>query len=163
MDLAAIEEIKRIKYRYLRCLDLKRWEALADTLCVNATAQYGTLAYGEPLSFTGRDEIVRFLRDKLGNDVITVHSVSQPEIDVDGDTASGTWCLEDTVIAADYRVMIKGAAFYEDLYRRCDGGVWRIERTGYQRTYEAMMSFDDLPSFQLTANRWAVEAPAGGE
>src|SRR3954466_3482395 len=91
MDLVALEEIKRVKHRYLRCVDLKRWDELADVLAPEATANYGTPTYGEPLNLTGRDEIVGFLRDKLGPDIITVHFAAQPEIEIDGDTASGTW------------------------------------------------------------------------
>ena len=44
-----------------------------------------------------------------------------------------------------------------DLYRRDDDGVWRIARTGYIRSYEAVQSLDDVPSWKLTANRWATE------
>jgi hypothetical protein len=154
MDLVALEEIKRLKYRYLRCVDTKNWDELADVLTADVTADYGTPAYGEPLRFAGRDALVGFLRDKLGPGIITTHFASQPEIDVDGDEASGIWNFEDTVIATEYRVVIVGAAFYEDRYGKEDGR-WRIRHTGYQRTYEAMLSLDDLPSFRLTANRWA--------
>ena len=58
------------------------------------------------------------------------------------------------MIATEHRVVIRGAAFYQDRYRRVDG-VWLIAHTGYVRSYEAVMSLDDLPSFQLTANLWA--------
>src|SRR5205823_10809323 len=156
MDLIALEEIRRLKYRHLRSVDLKRWDDLADTLTEDATANYGTPVYGEPLTLTGRAGIVEFMREKLGPEIITVHFASQPEIDIDGDRASGTWCFEDTVIATQYQVVIHGAAFYEDTYRRDADGAWRISHTGYERTYEAMLSLKDLPSFQLTANRWAA-------
>ena len=115
---------------------------------------------GEPLNLTGRDEIVGFLRDKLGPDIITVHFAAQPEIEIDGDTASGTWAFEDTVIATEYRVVVKGAAFYEDRYTRGEDGRWRISHTGYVRTYEVMMSLDDVPSLKFTANRWAEQPTA---
>jgi SnoaL-like domain len=164
MDLAALEEIRQLKYRYLRCVDLKRWEELADTLTPGATADYGTLALGQPVRLTGRDEIVAFLRGRLGQDIITVHFASQPEIVIEGAAASGTWCFEDTVIATGHRVMIKGAAFYEDRYAWGEDGRWRISHTGYVRTYEAMLSLDDLPSLRFTANRWAAQPawqPAG--
>ena len=121
---------------------------------------YGTPALGEPVSLTGRAEIVAFLRDKLGPGIITVHVASQPEIDIEGDTASGTWSFEDTVIATEYRVVIKGAAFYEDRYARGEDGRWRISHTGYVRTYEMMLSLDDLPSLKITANRWAAQPSA---
>ena len=117
---------------------------------------YGTRALGKPIQLTGRDEIVTFLRDSLGPGIVTVHFASQPEIDVDGDAATGTWSFEDTVIATEYRVLIKGAAFYEDRYARGEDGRWRISHTGYVRTYEVMMSLDDVPSLKFTANRWAA-------
>src|SRR6202034_1133600 len=75
----------------------------------------------------------------------------QPEITVDGDTATGSWRFEDTVIATEHRIVIKGAAFYQDRYERGADGKWRIAHTGYVRTYEAMLSLDDLPSFKFTA------------
>ncbi|NGN69561.1 nuclear transport factor 2 family protein [Streptomyces sp. A7024] len=155
MDLVALEEIRRLKYRYLRCVDLKRWDELAQTLTDDATAAYGTPALGTDVALTGRDEILAFMREKLGPEVITAHRCSQPEIDVDGDRATGTWHFEDTVIATEFDVMITGCAFYEDRYERGADGVWRISHTGYERTYEAMLSLKDLPSFKLTANRWS--------
>ena len=97
---------------------------------------------------------------RLGPDIITSHFTTQPEITVDGDTAHGTWGFEDKVIATEYRMMITGAAFYEDRFARGEDGRWRIAHTGYVRTYEATMSLDDLPSFRLTSNRWAAQ-PAG--
>jgi hypothetical protein len=160
MDLAALEDIRRVKYRYLRCVDLKLWDEIAEVFTPDATADYGTRALGEPVRLTGRDEIVAFLRDKLGPGIVTVHFASQPEIDVDGDVASGTWSFQDTVIATEYRVLIKGAAFYEDRYSRGEDGRWRIAHTGYVRTYEVMLSLDDVPSLKFTANRWAAQPSA---
>jgi hypothetical protein len=157
MDLVALEEIRQVKYRYLRCVDLKLWDEIADVFTADATVDYGSPATGEPLKFSGRDEIVAFLRDKLGPGIITVHAAGQPEITVDGDAASGIWSFEDTVIATEYRVLIKGAAFYEDRYERGGDGRWRIAHTGYVRTYEMMMSLDDVPSYRITSNRWAAQ------
>jgi len=163
MDLVAIEEIRQVKHRYLRCVDLKLWDDLADTFTEDATADYGTPALGQPLRLVGRDGIVGFLRSNLGPDIITFHFASQPEIAVDGDEATGTWAFEDTVIATEYRVVITGAAFYEDRYARAADGKWRIAHTGYTRTYEATMSLDDLPSFRITSNRWAAHQAAAGQ
>jgi hypothetical protein len=151
MDLVTLEEIRQVKYRYLRCVDLKLWDEMAEVFTPDATADYGTHAYDKPLQITGRDEIIAFLRAKLGPDMITVHSAGQPEITVDGDRASGTWSFEDTVIATEHRGVVKGAAFYQDRYQRGADGRWRIAHTGYVRTYEAMLSLDDLPSFRLIA------------
>jgi hypothetical protein len=150
-ELRAIEEIRQVKYCYLRCVDLKLWDEIGDTFTPDATVDYGTMVYGKPLKISGREHIVEFFRTKLGPDIITVHSAGQPEIIVDGGTARGTWSFEDTVIAIEHRVVIKGAAFYRDRYERGEDGHWRIAHTGYVRTYEAMLSLDDLPSFRLTA------------
>ncbi|HEY2307407.1 MAG TPA: nuclear transport factor 2 family protein [Streptosporangiaceae bacterium] len=160
MDLTALEEIRRVKYRYLRCVDLKLWDEIAEVFTADATVDYGTRALGEPIQLRGREEIVAFLRKSLGPGIITVHFASQPEIDVDGVTATGTWSFEDTVIATEYRVVIQGAAFYEDRYARGEDGRWRISHTGYVRTYEVMMSLDDVPSLKFTANRWAAQPGA---
>ncbi len=160
MDLVALEEIRQVKYRYLRCVDLKRWEEMVEVFTPDATADYGSPATGQPLRFGSRDEIIAFLRDNLGPDIITLHAAGQPEIDIDGAAARGTWRFEDTVIATGYRLVIKGAAFYEDRYQRGDDGRWRIAHTGYVRIYETTQSLDDLPSLRFTANRWATE-PAG--
>ena len=155
MDLVEIEKIRRLKYRYLRCVDLKLWDEIGDVFTPDATADYGTPSAGRPLNLGSRDEIVGFLRDSLGNGIITLHAAGQPEIDINGDQATGTWRFTDTVIATEYKVVISGAAFYEDRYRRCDDGQWRISHIGYQRIFESSMSLEDLPSWRLTANRWA--------
>ena len=91
MDLVTLEEIRQLKYRYLRCVDQKLWDEMADVFTADATVDYGTRVYGQPLTLTSRDEIIAFFRAKLGPDVITVHAAGQPEITVDGDTATGTW------------------------------------------------------------------------
>jgi len=151
MDLVTVEEIRQLKYRYLRYVDQKLWDEMADVFTPGATVDYGTRALGEPLKLAGRDEIIAFFRENLGPAILTVHAAGQPEITVDGETATGSWRFEDTVIATEYRIVIKGAAFYQDRYEREADGRWRIAHTGYVRIYEAMMSLDDLPSFKFTA------------
>ena len=155
MDLAALEEIRQVKYRYLRCVDLKLWDEIGDVFTDGASADYGTRAAGRPLNLRGRDEIVSYLRDHLGPEIITVHRCGQPEISVHDHQATGTWSFEDTVIATAHRVLIHGAAFYEDTYERGADGRWRISHTGYQRIYETMSSLDDTPSLRFTSNMWA--------
>ncbi|MDX6741378.1 nuclear transport factor 2 family protein [Actinocorallia sp. A-T 12471] len=147
--LAAVEDIKRLKYRYLRTLDLKRWDEFAETLAPDATADYGSHAGGTPLRFAGRDAIVGYLSGALGPDITTVHVCHHPEITVDGDTAQATWCLEDTVLATPFRTLIRGAAYYTDTYRR-DAAAWRISHTSYTRLYEATIPYTDLPNLHLT-------------
>ncbi len=156
MDLVALEQIRALKYRYLRALDLKEWDEFAGTLAQDATGDYGSPSGGGPLRFTDRDAIVGFMRSALDANIITVHVCTHPVIEVDGETATGTWCLEDTVIVPEYDVMIRGAAYYRDRYRIADGQ-WKIAHTGYERLYEATTSLQ-AAGFRLTANRWAQPA-----
>jgi hypothetical protein len=58
------------------------------------------------------------------------------------------------VIVPELKVLIRGAGYYHDDYRRDTDGTWRIAATSYERIYEAMTSLDDTPSFTLLANRW---------
>ena len=79
-----IDEIERVKYRYLRALDTKHWDEFADTLTEDIVGEYGS-SLGEEHHFTDRDSLVEFMRSAMPANVITEHRVTQPEIDVDGD------------------------------------------------------------------------------
>jgi hypothetical protein len=149
--LRSLEEIRQVKYRCLRCVDLKLWDEIGDVFTEDADMDYGTVAYGKPLKIAGRAGIVAFFRTKLGPDTLTSHSAGQPEITVDESTAAGIWHIRDTVLATRHRMLITGAAFHHDRYERGADGRWRVAGTRCVRNYEAMVSLDDLPSFKLTA------------
>lgn len=153
MDLEAIHQISRLKYRYLRALDTKSWEEFADTLIPEATA-----TYGESMQFESREALLEFLRNTLAPHVITEHRCDHPEIEVDGDTATGIWYLADTMLIPEHNLILRGAAFFADRYVLTADG-WRIAHTGYERTYEVAVSLSDIPSFRLTSNRWALLQP----
>ena len=155
MDLAAVAAISRLKYRYLRALDTKSWDEFADTLIPEATA-----TYSEYLQFESRDALVAFMRNTLGPHVITEHRCDHPEIDIDGEKATGVWYLADTVLIPEHNMLLRGAAYYDDRYVLCDDGEWRIAHTGYRRTYEIVLSLTDIPSFRLTSNRWSLPEPS---
>jgi hypothetical protein len=150
MDLVAIREIEQLKYRYTRSLDLKQWDEFADTLTADVAASYGA-----NLIFSSRDQVVDFMRSSLGPAIITVHHVHHPEIEVSGDTATGAWYLQDTVLITEHRMLLRGAAFYRDRYVRTEDG-WRIAETGYTRSYESVETLAE--SWKLTTNRFA-DAP----
>lgn len=147
-NLEELEAIKRLKFRYVRSLDLKLWDELATCLTADATAAYGDGKY----SFAGREQIVEFLRSALGSwNRITTHRVHQPEIEFAGPTtATGSWALDDVVIDTDAGITLRGAAFYRDEYVKVDGE-WKIRSTGYRRLYEEVESRADTPSLKLTA------------
>jgi len=145
-----IEEIERLKYRYLRAIDTKHWDEFADTLNEDVVGDYGE-SLGEEHHFTDRDSLVEFMVKAMPADMITEHRVTHPEIDVDGDEATGIWYLQDKVIVPKYNFMLMGAGFYHDRYRRTPDG-WRISATGYDRTYDASLSTESL-GFKVKAGR----------
>ncbi len=133
-----IEEIQRVKYRYLRALDTKHWDEFADTLTEDVIGDYGE-SLGEKHHFTDRESLVEFMRSSMPVGLISEHRVTHPEIDVDGDEAAGIWYLQDKIIVPEFDFMLIGAGFYRDRYRRTADG-WKISVTGYDRTYDASFS-----------------------
>lgn len=152
-ELLEIEEIKRLKYKYMRCVDKKLWEEMAEVFVPEATAAYSAGHY----SYEGRDAIIAWLREGMDRDTLmTTHSLHQPEIDLIGaDRAVGVWKLEDIVVDVQHDVTISGAAFYEDRYVKRDGR-WLIEHTGYERIFEQVQSRGDKPRIKLTASMWTT-------
>jgi hypothetical protein len=144
VDSEAVEEIRQLKYRYLRTLDLKRWEEFAGCFVPDATGDYAGLVFDD------RDTLVGFMRENMGPGLISLHQAHHPEIAVadDGGSATGVWYLEDKVIVPDMGFVLEGAAFYDDRYVRTPDG-WRIEHTGYRRTYEMSWSTADVPSLKI--------------
>lgn len=152
-ELLEIEAIKRLKYRYMRCVDLKLWDELGETLAPDATTAYGD----GKLAFSGREQIVEFLRKSMSAPSFhSSHRLHQPEIELTSDTtARGIWALEDTVIESAAGWMLRGAAFYRDEYVK-QGGRWWIRHTGYQRTFEETLLRKDLPTLRLTSSAWGA-------
>jgi hypothetical protein len=145
-----IEEIERVKYRYLRALDTKHWDEFADTLTEDVIGDYGE-SLGEEHHFTDRATLVDFMRTSMPVGLISEHRVTNPEIDVSGDEATAIWYLQDKIIVPEFDFMLIGAGFYHDTYRRTPDG-WKISVTGYDRTYDVSMSTKSL-DFKAKAGR----------
>lgn len=136
-DLAEIEAIKQLKYRYFRFLDGKKWPELEQCFTSDARTWYDSGKY----SFDGVEAIMNFLRDSLSDpNIISLHHVHHPEIAItSAESATGIWYLEDRLYFTAQNMMLWGAAFYEDEYVKVDGQ-WRIKSTGYHRTFEEIQT-----------------------
>jgi hypothetical protein len=145
-DLVEIEHIKRLKYRYMRCLDQKRWSELSTCFTDDATCAYS----GGRYAFSGRERIMEFLRLAMDRPTfLSSHRVHHPEIELTGPTsATGVWALEDYVVDTANQLTIHGAAFYTDAYVKV-GGEWKIRHTGYERTFEEVLPREGI---RLTAS-----------
>jgi bile-acid 7alpha-dehydratase len=131
--LEEIEAIKQLKYRYMRCIDQKLWKEMETCFTPDATCSYS----GGKYSFHGRDAIMKFLIESMDRPTfLSSHRVHQPEIELtSATTATGIWALEDWVIDEQHGISLHGAAFYRDQYVK-PGGAWKIQHTGYERTFE---------------------------
>ncbi|HXW34109.1 MAG TPA: nuclear transport factor 2 family protein [Acidimicrobiales bacterium] len=133
MDIEDVDAICRLKHRYFRLLDTKKFRDLGELFVDDATTAYDS----GNLSQRGRAEIVAFLERSLGNaGIVTMHHGHHPEIGLTADgTAKGVWYLEDRVIIREADLVIAGTAFYTDEYVKNDGN-WLIRHTGYDRIFE---------------------------
>lgn len=154
-DLVEIWKIEQLKYRYLRCVDLKLWDELETLFTPDAQAHYGGGAY----AFEGREAIMQFLHATMtSTEVLTSHKCHHPEITLhsDSSTATGTWALDDVVIQQEVGMTIRGAAFYEDAYVKVDG-TWLIASTGYRRVYEELYPRTSIEGLRISASYWATD------
>ncbi|GAB6987034.1 nuclear transport factor 2 family protein [Nocardioides pyridinolyticus] len=139
-DLTAISQLK---YRYVRTLDTKSWDEFEGCFVPDATGDY------DGLVFADRAALVGYMKENLGEGLLTLHQVHHPEITVEGDTATARWYLQDKVIVPASKFMLEGAAFYDDRYVRTPEG-WRVAHTGYRRTFEITYDLADLPGTKIT-------------
>ena len=147
--LVQLEAIKRLKYAYVRCLDQKLWEQMRELFVPDATAAYS----GGKYHYEGRDEIIGFMQRNMDRPAFhTSHRMHHPEIDVDGDSATAIWAMEDVNVDTEWDFYLTGAGFYEDRYRRVDGR-WLIEHTGYRRTFETIVPLSKA-GITVTASWW---------
>lgn len=134
-ELREIEAIKALKYRYMRSIDTKDWELMRACFTPDATTAYS----GGRYAFEGIEAIMKFMTESMARgSFLSSHRVHHPEIALTGETtATGTWALEDYVVDTQHELTIHGAAFYRDRYVKVDGE-WKIQHTGYERTFEEM-------------------------
>jgi len=145
--LLDLEEIKRLKYAYIRCMTLGEWDELETILAPDVTTSYSDGNY----VFAGRDELLGFLRGSHGaqSPLRGQWQVVHPEIDFQGEAhASGRWLMYHYNIDKRQQTAEQQYAYYSDEYRRLQGR-WVIQSTGYQRILEEHWRRGDLPSLRI--------------
>ena len=125
--LIAIEDIRRLKARYFRCMDTKDWDGFRDVFAADAEMDMRAEA-GEAGLVRGAPEIAAFVRGAVDT-VVTAHHGHMPEIDVTSPTtATGVWAMEDVLRWPPGGPMtdMHGCGHYHETYVKGDGG-WRIQ------------------------------------
>ncbi|MFI7195146.1 nuclear transport factor 2 family protein [Nocardia nova] len=129
--LLAIEEIRQLKARYFRCVDLRQWDEFADLFTDDLTVDFAE-STSDP---KGKKEFLASVARHFETGY-SVHHGHIPEIDiVDETTATAIWPMYDRVespVDSGY-VSHEGWGHYTETYRRCDDGKWRICRSRLSR------------------------------
>jgi hypothetical protein len=133
-ELVAIEAIQQLKARYMRCIDTRDLECLR-TQVFAADAELYFRGGDYEFRARGWDEIQTFYEGAFTPTRFGMHHVHHPEIAVTGDTATGTWYLEDIFINLEDDTTLRGSALYHDRYAKRDGE-WRIVYSTYDRLWE---------------------------
>jgi ketosteroid isomerase-like protein len=110
-------EIHELRAAYSRAIDYENYERAHDIFTEDALVKYRT---GDQ---RGPQEVYEYWRDNVKYD-FSLHTVQMPEIEIDGDEASGKWYMLVFYVAPDGSTgHVMG--WYEDEYRRVDGE-WKI-------------------------------------
>jgi hypothetical protein len=113
--LADIEDIKQLKARYAAaCDDDYNPDKLAPLFAEDAIWDGSILGYAE-----GREAIHEFFSASSSLVPFAVHQVSNPLIEIDGDTATGQWYLWQPMVFQGAALWL--SATYADEYVRQHG------------------------------------------
>ena len=146
--LTDIEEIKRLKNAYFRCLDTANIDELREML----TEDYACQCIGGDYDYVagGRDEFLAMVGDSFNTKMVTQHNGHGPEIDILSDReAKGLWYFHDQVYNFVTKEFLSGTGLYYDRYVKTEGH-WKIQYAEYERVYEATEILDRPP--HLTAH-----------
>lgn len=135
--LRDIDDIKRLKARYFRCVDGRDWAGLRSLFTDDC--QFVSVGMRDVTSVDAFVDRVRFLI----HPGVSVHHGHMPEITVTGaDTAEGKWPMMDYVEVApdaEGRRGLAGCGYYHETYRRVPGAGWRICRWELRRSRVARL------------------------
>jgi uncharacterized protein (TIGR02246 family) len=140
-QLWAIEEIKKLKSRYVRFVDEKNWAAWAALFaldCVFVVPHQSRVGLdGTPAVLRGREEIVDAVR-RLFSTGVSVHQVFAPDIDIiDDHHATGVWAMTDYIDMSYARKRSYG--HYHERYVKVD------DQWLFERIQETRLRTDQLP------------------
>jgi hypothetical protein len=128
-ELSAVEEIKRLKARYFRCMDTKDWDGFEGVFAPDATMD--TTQEAPDLEVVhGSQNIRRFVQGSV-DPVVTVHHGHMPEIEITSPTtARGVWAMQDFLQMPEGSPLgmksMTGWGHYTETYEVVDGQ-WLIK------------------------------------
>jgi NADPH:quinone reductase-like Zn-dependent oxidoreductase len=165
--LIAIEEIKRLRARFARCLDTKQWKEMEDTIAADCVFDARDGATVTQL-WHGAEDIVANIRRSLEN-AISVHHAHMPEIEITSPTtARGLWAMQDYLRFPGYATVdLVGSGHYHETYEKQADGKWRLKtylltRLRVDITQTAPASAGPAPAPRAYADRTVKAAIVNG-
>ena len=141
--LEDVESIKKLKARYFRCVDGKRWDDLSKVFTEDAVTDYGM-----GRRFEGVNAILDFFKNRSnsGSEWVTgFHHGHNPEIEITSSvTARGTWALYNYMIDKQTHVNKHFGASYNDEYFK-EKGEWKIKSTAVTFTVKEAWDRHEIP------------------
>lgn len=124
MDVSDYVSIIGLASRYAQALDARDWTELGNCFTTDAVAEYSAF----PAALNGRAEIVAAISDGIQKFDVTQHLVGSPTVELDGDSARGTFYVMAQHIVkrgdGDQAHCFVGV-IYSDEFSRGDAG-WEI-------------------------------------
>ena len=123
------EEIKKLHQKYINLMDNLEYEEVLDLFTGDASVEVRNLGVKK-----GRKELREIYIDVLaknrGSERFDAHMAVQPDISVNGDTASGTWLI--------YMLFSKPSIQWVQGKNECEykktNGEWKISKLKFTRT-----------------------------
>jgi ketosteroid isomerase-like protein len=126
-------EIQDLVYEYAAIVDQKRFDDLTQVFTEDAQIDYSEV--GGPVG--NLEQIIAFLKQVMGMFPNHQHLNANPQIRVDGDSATGrVMCFNPQEIAkpdGSTHIFMVGI-WYVDEYRRTEDG-WRISKRAEEKSY----------------------------
>ena len=111
--------ICELRSKYSRLIDTERWKEFAELFTEDTTVVYPRDTLED------RQGVYEYVRDRVEYEY-SMHTAQMPEIEINGDSATGEWYMLVFYIAPDLsQGYVLGS--YEDEYRNVDGE-WKIDR-----------------------------------
>jgi SnoaL-like domain len=155
--LLHIEAIRLLRPRYCRFLDLKQWDEFEGLFTpdveIFSNNEVGAAPRKDPVAHSPAEFRARLCA--LTDGASTAHACFNPEIEILGARlARGIWAMHDIVShPAKPGMRFTGSGHYQDEYRLCDDGRWRISKATLTR-----IRMDPLPLPEANA----VAGPPAG-
>lgn len=130
--LLALEEIKLLKARRDRAVDMKDWQTYHALHAPDHESHNDGYEH-----WKSADEMIENVKRLLDDSKISVHHSHTPEISFQSaTTATGIWGMEDTIfwMEGDEQHWLHGFGFYHETYERRDG-TWLFTRRQLKRTH----------------------------